>query len=160
MLQVDITRTPTFFRGGFAVRVWLWCYNRTRGSRYYVSWPFGFYMRVTYFVSVSNHNRQIATSNASVRAHSPFLLVGDYVLPTEHEISFCGCVLCKYASALKWHAKGALPFAGIKQVVCLYNFWGCHETKQQLSGWGGKIPAHLECCQIKIYYPKDWRNYK
>ena len=31
-----------FFKGGFAVRVWLWCQNRPRRSRYTVPWPSGF----------------------------------------------------------------------------------------------------------------------
>ena len=44
-------------------------------------------MLVPYLDSVSNHNRQITASNASVNTHSPFLLVGDYAPnPTERRI--------------------------------------------------------------------------
>ena len=65
-------------------------------------------MLVPYLDSVSNHNRQITASNASVSTHSPFLLVGDYAPPTRN--TEFHSVPTRTANALKGDAKMTFPF--------------------------------------------------
>ena len=57
--------------------------------------PLVFCMRMIYWDSVPNHNRQIIASNASIHIHSPFLLVGCYT-PRWTQNLFCGCAFCKH----------------------------------------------------------------
>lgn len=83
-------------------------------------------MLVPYLDSVSNHNRQITASNASVSTHSPFLLVGDYAPPTRN--TEFHSVPTRTANALKGDAKMTFPFK-----ACISMTFGA--TVKQGSTW-------------------------
>lgn len=83
-------------------------------------------MLVPYLDSVSNHNRQITASNASVSTHSPFLLVGDYAPPTRN--TEFHSVPTRTANALKGDAKMTFPFK-----ACISMTFGV--TVKQGSTW-------------------------
>lgn len=83
-------------------------------------------MLVPYLDSVSNHNRQIIASNASVSTHSPFLLVGDYAPPTRN--TEFHSVPTRTANALKGDAKMTFPFK-----ACISMTFGA--TVKQGSTW-------------------------
>ena len=83
-------------------------------------------MLVPYLDSVSNHNRQITASNASVSTHSPFLLVGDYAPPTRN--TEFHSVPTRTANALKGDAKMTFPFK-----ACITMTFGA--TVKQGSTW-------------------------
>ncbi len=83
-------------------------------------------MLVPYLDSVSNHNRQITASNASVSTHSPFLLVGDYAPPTRN--TEFHSVPTRTANALKGDAKMKFPFK-----ACISMTFGA--TVKQGSTW-------------------------
>lgn len=83
-------------------------------------------MLVPYLDSVSNHNRQITASNASVSTHSPFLLVGDYAPPTRN--TEFNSVPTRTANALKGDAKMTFPFK-----ACISMTFGA--TVKQGSTW-------------------------
>ena len=99
-------------------------------------------MLVPYLDSVSNHNRQITASNASVSTHSPFLLVGDYAPPTRN--TEFHSVPTRTANALKGDAKMTFPFK-----ACISMTFGA-AVKQGSTwkmGWQNTTPSLMRLGQ-------------
>ena len=88
-------------------------------------WLSIFYMFIPCWDSVSNHNRQIVASSASVHTHSPFGLAGDYA-PTPMNAEFI-LRLCVLQTFLKGTPKRRLLCRDVTNRYILIIFKGYRE---------------------------------
>lgn len=84
-----------FFKGGFAVRVWLWCQNRTRGPRYWCALALFFiYLCLIGIQHPIITDRPPQAMRVLIHTHL-FCLLGLCPKPRRTQNSFCGCAFCK-----------------------------------------------------------------
>ena len=139
---MDITRTPTFSKA--ALPSGCGCDGIKHKTRFKARCALNlvFYMLVPYLDSVSNHNRQITASNASVSTHSPFLLVGDYAPPTRN--TEFHSVPTRTANALKGDAKMTFPF---KDCISMTFGAAVKQGSTWKMGWQNTTPSLMRLGQ-------------